>query len=141
MTDKIRTVGVNHISLTVSDVARSKAFYLALFDAQHIRDLDLPSGPLCVMVIGQTALTLSNPPHKDKAIPGDRFDMNRIGLDHLSFNVPTFADMKHAMEICDAQGVQRGEPDDQRPGLPLFVMTIWDPDGIQLEITAPVDPD
>jgi len=83
MSDKINTVGVNHVSLTVSDVARSKEFYLGLFNSTHLTDIEFPWGPVCLFLVGQNLVSLSLPPHKDKAIPGDRFDMNRIGLDHL----------------------------------------------------------
>jgi glyoxylase I family protein len=72
------------------------------------------------------------------AAAGDRFDADRVGLDHLSFSVDSHADLERAAELLDEAGVTHG----QITSLPSFgidVLSFADPDGVQLELTAPAD--
>jgi catechol 2,3-dioxygenase-like lactoylglutathione lyase family enzyme len=60
-----------------------------------------------------------------------------VGLDHLSFGVASHEDLEQAVRLFDEQGVAHGEI----TGLPSFgidVLSFEDPDGVQLELTAPV---
>jgi len=68
---------------------------------------------------------------------GDRFDPDRVGLDHLSFGVPTREDLKQAARLFDERGVRHGEIT-RLPSFGIDVLAFEDPDGIQLELTAPV---
>jgi len=70
------------------------------------------------------------------ASAGDRFDPDRVGLDHLSFSVARREELDSAVALLDEQGVTHG----QITSLPSFgidVLPFEDPDGIQLELTAP----
>jgi glyoxylase I family protein len=72
-----------------------------------------------------------------RAAAGDSFDPFRVGLDHLSFGVGTYDELRAAAKILDDGGHRRGEITD----LPMFgiaVLPMRDPDGIQLELTAPL---
>ena len=83
MADHIATQGVHHFRLTVSNVDRAVAFYSDVLGFKKLMDLN-PGAFLSNEKVG-----LGIGPHHDpgRAIRGDRFDENRIGLDHLSFGV------------------------------------------------------
>ena len=59
------------------------------------------------------------------------------GLDHLSFGVPGRADLEQAIRLFDEHGVTHGEIT-RLPSFGIDVLSFEDPDGIQLELTAPV---
>jgi hypothetical protein len=67
---------------------------------------------------------------------GDRFDPDRVGLDHLSFGVPGRGDLEQAGRLFDDHGVPHGEIT-TLAGFGIDVLPFEDPDGVQLELTAP----
>jgi catechol 2,3-dioxygenase-like lactoylglutathione lyase family enzyme len=67
----------------------------------------------------------------------DRFGPNRVGLDHVSFAVPSHADLEQAAALFDDHGVTHGEIT-ALPSFGIEVLSFEDPDGIQLELTAPI---
>ena len=70
----------------------------------------------------------------------DRFHPDRAGLDHLSFGVPDRGDLEQAILLFDERGVTHGEIT-RLPAFGIDVLSFEDPDGIQLELTAPVSAD
>jgi catechol 2,3-dioxygenase-like lactoylglutathione lyase family enzyme len=103
MSDLISTQGVHHLTLTVSDVARSEQFYAKLFNFQRAAEF----GPRVIMSNGSVLLVFTPPPDPAQAIPQDRFNENRIGLDHVSFGVDSMAALEAAIQVLDAQGVEQ----------------------------------
>jgi catechol 2,3-dioxygenase-like lactoylglutathione lyase family enzyme len=71
------------------------------------------------------------------AAEGDRFDPDRVGLDHLSFGVASRDDLEQAVRLLDEHGVTHGQIA-RLPSFGIDVLSFEDPDGIQLELTAPV---
>ena len=69
---------------------------------------------------------------------GDRFDPDRAGLDHLSFSVASRDDLEQAVRLFDEQGVIHGSIT-RLPSFGIDMLPFEDPDGIQLELTAPAD--
>ena len=67
---------------------------------------------------------------------GDRFDPDRVGLDHLSFGVASRDDLEQAMRLFDEHGVPHGDIT-TLAGFGIDVLPFNDPDGVQLELTAP----
>jgi catechol 2,3-dioxygenase-like lactoylglutathione lyase family enzyme len=67
---------------------------------------------------------------------GDRFDPDRVGLDHLSFGVPSRDDLEQALGLFDSRGVTHGEIT-TLASFGIDVLPFEDPDGVQLELTAP----
>ena len=132
MSTTIATGAVHHLTLIVTDVQRSVEFYTALLGFQ----LALEIGPRRLLSNGSVIVALA-PPDPDQALPNDRFNENRVGLDHLSFSVARRADLETAVGLFDAQGVPHGEIKDLGPGMGLYVLALRDPDNIQLELTAP----
>ena len=69
---------------------------------------------------------------------GDRFDPDRVGLDHPSFSVASRADLEQAVRLLDERGVTHGSIT-RLPSVGFDILSFEDPDGIQLELTTPVD--
>jgi catechol-2,3-dioxygenase len=69
----------------------------------------------------------------------DRFDPDRVGLDHLSFGVAAREDLEDAVQLFDEHGVSHGAIT-RLASFGIDVLPFEDPDGIQLELTAPVAP-
>jgi catechol 2,3-dioxygenase-like lactoylglutathione lyase family enzyme len=67
---------------------------------------------------------------------GDRFDEDRVGLDHLSFSVATRAELDQAVRLFDERGIPHGEIK-TLPSFGIHVLPFRDPDNIQIELTAP----
>ena len=124
---------VHHITLTVSDLARSAGFYTRHFGFQPLVDL----GSRRILTNGRFILAVTLPSDAAAPIPaGDHFSENRIGLDHVSFGVDSRAELEAAAAYLDKQGVRRGEIRDLGSGFGIYVMAVRDPDNIQLELTA-----
>lgn len=143
MAGKIELGNIHHIRLTVTDIERSRKFYTELlgFDvaveapASDDPKSD-PSYPVlwggCVMAKGNYLLGL-----RPVAGKGDRFEEDRVGLDHLSFSVESRAKLDEAMKLLDERRVPRGEVR-ELTGFGIAVLPFRDPDNIQLELTSPL---
>ena len=133
MSTKIATTGVHHIRLIVTDSARSLAFYTSLLN--FTLAAELPPG--YVMTNGAMLLGDSSAWVPDQAPPNDRFSPNRVGLDHLSFGVADRAELEKAAALFEEHGVEHGEIRDLPP-FGITILSFSDPDGNQLELTAPL---
>jgi glyoxylase I family protein len=67
---------------------------------------------------------------------GDRFDEDRVGLDHLSFSVGSRDELAEAARLLDEHGIAHG-PITDLPSFGIDILEFRDPDNIQLELTAP----
>ena len=143
MAGQIATGGIHHLRLTVTDVDRSREFYTSLLGFDVAVDSppdDDPSAPAmrevlwggCVMVRGSLLMGL-----RPVAPPGDRFDEDRVGLDHLSFSVSSRDELDRAVRLFDERGVPHGEIKTLE-GFGIYVLPFRDPDNIQIELTAPI---
>ena len=131
MPDSIPTASVHHFRLTVSDVDRSVAFYTRVLNFRKLMDLN----PGAFLSNGAVGLGIGPFPFPPRAIKGDRFDENRIGLDHMSFAVPS----RKALDdgVLDAHGVAHSEVKDLGEAFGIAILVFRDPDNVQLELTAP----
>lgn len=136
MADSFSVGGINHLTLIVSDAARSKAFYTDVLNFQVVVEL---TPERIILSNGDVLLVVSEPWDKSRpALPNDHFDENRVGLDHLSFSVADRAALEEAARVLDARDIRHGAINDLSPyGLPMYVMSFRDPDNIQLELAAP----
>ena len=73
--------GIHHIILTVADPARSDAFY------RRILGVEIGGGDENIRWISCDTFLLAFQRAPHKPIPNDRFDENRVGLDHFAFAV------------------------------------------------------
>jgi glyoxylase I family protein len=133
MSASVQTGAIHHLALTVSDVARSQAFYSETLGFQLVMEF----GPRALLGNGSVVLALTPPADPGQAIEADRFNENRLGLDHLSFSVGSRADLENAVRLFEERGVSHGEIKDLGPTLPIYVLAFRDPDNIQVELTAP----
>ena len=128
----IPTGTVNHLTLTVTDRDRSRDFYTSVLGFQFLMEF----GPKYLLSNGSVILALNLSPDPAHAITDDKFDENRVGLDHVSFNVGSHDVLIQASQLFDERGISRGEIKDLAD-LGLYVLAFRDPDNIQLELTAP----
>ena len=134
MSNEITTSGVHHIRLIVTDPVRSRDFYTSLLNFKVA--VELPPG--FVLTNGNILLGITPPWDASQTIPNDRFSPNRVGLDHLSFGVANRAELNKAAALFEEHGVEHGEVRDLPP-FGITILSFSDPDGIQLELTAPLE--
>ncbi|TMC52389.1 MAG: VOC family protein [Chloroflexi bacterium] len=143
MAGQLELGSIHHVRLTVTDIERSRAFYTGLLGFNVAAEAPAsddpksdPSYPVlwggCVMTRGTYLLGL-----RPVANKGDRFDEDRVGLDHLSFSVESRAALNEAIRFLDESGVQRGEVR-ELTSFGICVLPFRDPDNIQLELTSPL---
>jgi catechol 2,3-dioxygenase-like lactoylglutathione lyase family enzyme len=143
MPGQIPTGEIHHLRLTVTDLERSRTFYTELLGFEVAVESPPPDDPAaaetykilfggCVMTRGNLLMGL-----RPLAPSGDRFNPDRVGLDHLSFSVASRADLEEAVRLFDEHGVAHGEIT-TLAGFGIDVLPFDDPDGVQLELTAPM---
>lgn len=128
----ISTGAVNHIALTVTDRDLSREFYTTVLGFKFVVEF----GPKYLLSNNNVILALNPAPDPARAIANDRFDENRVGLDHVSFNVANHAELEKALQLFDERGIPHGEIKDLG-GLGIYVLAFRDPDNVQVELTAP----
>ena len=133
MADHLSVGGVHHFRLTVSNVERAVRFYTEVVGFKKLMDLN----PGAFLSNGTVGLGIGPSPDASRAIKGDRFDENRVGLDHMSFAVPSRKDLEEAVRVLDRHGVPHGEIKDLGEAFRLFILVFRDPDNVQLELSAP----
>ena len=142
MAQPIAISGIHHLRLTVTDVTRSRAFYTNLLGFDVAAQMPPPNDPSydavnailfggVVLMKGTLLLGL-----RPVAPRGDRFDEDRVGLDHLSFSVASRDALEEAVRFLDEHGIAHGQITDL-PSFGIYILEFRDPDNIQLELTAP----
>jgi catechol 2,3-dioxygenase-like lactoylglutathione lyase family enzyme len=143
MGGQIATGGIHHLRLTVTDVDRSREFYTSLLGFDVAVEAPPPDDPSAeaanrilfggiVMVRGNLLMGL-----RPVAPRHDRFDEDRVGLDHLSFSVASREELDQAVRLFDERGVPHGEIA-TLSSFGIAVLPFRDPDNIQVELTAPI---
>ena len=119
--------GFHHITLNVTDLARSRAFYEGLLGLRV--DQDFPGEKLRLRLPDASTRLVLRP-----ALPGtpagDRFSEHRIGLDHIAIGatreeVSRLTEKLHAVGLAADLHRNRGSED--------VMVTFRDPDNIQWE--------
>ena len=135
---------IHHVRLTVTDIARSKDFYVRLLGVGPAVDFSDQAGDPavqedparlyggCVFSVGQQLLGL-----RPVAEAGDRFRSTRVGLDHLSLAVRSPDELRATAARLDSAGVEHGEVT-ELTGFGIAILSLQDPDDINLELTAPL---
>jgi glyoxylase I family protein len=146
MTGPLALGPVHHLRLTVTDVERSRQFYTGLLGFQVAMDAppppDDPHYDLTVDIL-QDGIVLANgdlliglrPVDAERTSEG--FDPFRCGLDHISFAVPSMADLQAAARTFEEAGVDHADIT-ELPPFGIAVLPFKDPDGVALELTAPL---
>lgn len=139
----IKSSGYAHVRLTVTDIARSKAFYDSVFGwpvaIDHTDEAGEPGVAEsqdkfyggCVYQLPSGSLFGLRP------VGDDAFSAERTGLDHLSFMVNGRDDLVAAAASFDEAGIVHGEIVDLTDSGIAF-LSFQDPDDINVELTAPL---
>jgi glyoxylase I family protein len=121
--------GVNHVSLTVTDLQRSRGWYERVLDWSSVFEGE-GDGVRFVVGLLPGGLMIGLREY-DAGVPG-LFDPTRVGLDHLALAVDV-ADLPSWEKRFAELGVIYDPVQDTPFG---FVLNFKDPDGIALELTA-----
>ena len=130
MTGSIKTGAVHNLRLTVTDAERAREFYTSVLGFQ----VAVPLSNGFLLSNGSVLLGIGSAP--ESSLPGDRFDENRVGLDHLSFSVDGREALEEAARVLDERGIPNGGVKDLGADFGLYILAFRDPDNIQLELTA-----
>jgi len=122
---------VGHVAVTVSDLGRSRPWYLELFGADPVLDEDTGSFHHVVWLLGGTLFGIHQHPSPSASTP---FDELRPGLDHVAFGCATRAELEEWAGRLDELGIAHGGVVDAPYGSGL---SFRDPDNIALEFFAP----
>jgi len=134
--------GFSHVRLTVTDLARSRAFYDRVFGLPVAyeappEDADQATKDALGFLFGGVIYSFGAGNLlglRPVAPGGDAFDEDRVGLDHLAFRLSSRADLDTAVTVLDELGVAHAGPKDL--GM-MWILEFRDPDGVALELTAP----
>src|SRR4051794_3298198 len=126
---------IHHLSLTVTDLARSLAWYSDLLGLVKIMDEPHEGGHAIVLMQPEVGLFVGL--HQHVANGGEAFAETRTGLDHVSFAVPDRAALVAWQQRLHERGVVHSPIADVSYG---SVLVLRDPDNIQLEFIAPAQP-
>src|ERR1700710_2328914 len=101
-----------HLRLTVTDIARSRKFYDAVFGFDVLveappADADDETKAKLAFVFGGVVYSFPGGVLglRPVAAANDRYDEDRVGLDHLSFAVPARSDLDEAVALLDELGI------------------------------------
>ena len=124
-------VGFHHVTLRVSDLERSRAFYSELPD--FVLDQDFPDLRKLRYRIGKTRTRLVLCAPLSGTPANDRFSERRIGLDHIAIGVHGGLESLRGLDsaLCRVKAntdvVKQDQPGD------LAMITFRDPDNFQWE--------
>jgi catechol 2,3-dioxygenase-like lactoylglutathione lyase family enzyme len=119
----IRTRGLTHVHLAVSDLDRSLRFYTEVFGMEEqFRD-----GPGLVFLRtpgAEDSITLNHQPN--------RTGRGSAGIEHIGFRLIDKTDLDAAIRLVEASGGQLVERGEHQPGRPFAYVS--DPDGYVIEL-------
>jgi glyoxylase I family protein len=136
--------GIHHLSLTVTDLEVSLAWYERVFGTQRL-DVKIPhngreeTGYSVLLPEPRSGLIFSL--HTNTGNKGETFDEAHTGLDHVSFEVTGRSALQSWTAWLDELGVHHTGIVDETEPIPYSTVVFRDPDNIQLELYAnPVAP-
>lgn len=138
----VTSSGYAHVRLTVTDIARSKAFYDSVFgwptavDASDKVDEPGVKDSPEQFYGGVVYQTPSGALFGLRPVGSQGFDSEHTGLDHVSFQVESRADLEAAHRGLDGVGIPHGEIKDLTDA-GMSILSFSDPDGVHLELAAP----
>lgn len=136
----IPVTGFSHVRLTVTDLARSRAFYDDLFgwDVAYEMPPDADESTRDQLAFLYGGIIYAFPGGlfglRPVAPGSDAFSEDRVGLDHLSFSLSSMDDLRSAVEDLDRSGVPHEDLKDLGE---VSILQFRDPDGVALELSAP----
>ncbi len=131
MADATTMPAIAHVAVTVSDLARSEAWYTKVLGSDPVLDED--TGPFrhIVYSVGGTLLGLHGFPDLTTS---EAFDERRPGLDHIAFGCANRGELEKWEARLSELGIANGGIVDAGYGSGL---SFRDPDNIALELFCP----
>ena len=143
MAAQVPVGGIHHLRLTVTDLARSRAFYTGLLGFEVIAESPPDDDPSAAevfkvlfggIVMSRGELIMGLRPVASARHP---FSQDPSGLEHRSVSGPSHADLVAAAALFGEHGVPHGEIT-PLPSFGISVLPFRDPDNLGLELTAPL---
>ena len=128
---------IAHVRLTVTDIERSRQFYKSVFGWPVL--LEIPDNADEVtrsqlgFLFGGVIYDLGGALIGLRPVASDSFHEDRVGLDHLAFEVATREELDSAAAYLDDLGIAHEPVKDIGPS---WILEFRDPDNIALELTA-----
>lgn len=123
--------GIAHVQLSVSDFAKSRAFYAQLLPAFGLKvQYDQPDVYYCIG--GRTGLLITPcaPERRER-----RFHQRSPGLHHLCFRARSREDIDETYQLLQRIGAHIVHPPEEGAWAPGYYSVLFeDPDGIRLEV-------
>jgi glyoxylase I family protein len=139
----IDSTGFAHVRLTVTDIARSKAFYDQVFGwptavdaSDSVNEPGVKESPE-KFYGGTVYQTPQGTLFGLRPVGSTEFDADHTGLDHVSFAVASRADLESAATALAEAGITCGEVKDLADA-GIAILSFQDPDDINVELTAPL---
>lgn len=124
--------GYDHLSLTVRDTARSTSWYTDVLGFTKVREVNGADFERVILLHAQAGVALGLTRHGPHG-SHDPFSEFRAGMDHVAFGVSSRSDLEAWKARLAELGVEHSEVKESPTG---WVITLRDPDNIQLELRA-----
>jgi glyoxylase I family protein len=122
--------GINHISITVTDLERSVPWYCETLGLTQLFEAPHPEDEGKAVIIGKPDFSMAIGLHAHPTNESERFSETRTGLDHVGFLVSGREELKAWEDRLAELGVEHSPLSDQ--GM-YAVVVFRDPDNVQLE--------
>jgi len=124
----VRVVGIDHLSVRVSDIERSKAFYGRLFEFLGFEVLE-DYGDQIGWTNGKTRYWIGQ---ADEAGRRHRHRIGEVGFHHYAFELRSRADVDALQAFLEREGATIVDPaGEYYPD--YYAVFFLDPDGLKLE--------
>ena len=126
--------GIHHIGITVTDLARSLAWYQEMLGMVQWGEEHYPGGRTALLMRPDNSVHVGLDEHERNA--GERLEPHRTGLDHLALGVSSRDELVRWHEHLTERGVSCSPLRDVTEPAPCALFTCTDPDGVALEFIA-----
>lgn len=139
----VNSTGFAHVRLTVTDIARSKDFYDQVFgwpvaiDTSDVIVDPAENGDPSNFYGGTIYQTPQGTLFGLRPVGGAAFDSEHTGLDHVSFAVDSYDELRSAAKALTEAGIEHGDIIELEDG-GLAILSFQDPDNINIELSAPL---
>lgn len=134
----INTTSIQHVRLTVTDIARSRQFYDSVFGWPAMLevpdDADAETQEKLWFLFGGVIYRSGDMLIGLRPVADDTFDEDRVGLDHLAFGIASRAELDAAAAHLDELGIAHEPIKDIGTS---YILEFRDPDNIALELISP----